>query len=52
MTLTLRVLYEPDVNHLKDIHVHYGTEYAEVILPNIAKEVLKAVVVRFFACFR
>ncbi len=50
VTVTLRVLFRPEVAHLPDIYRGLGVDYDERVLPSIANEVLKAVVaqVRFF----
>ncbi|KAI3452530.1 hypothetical protein Pfo_009194 [Paulownia fortunei] len=49
VSLTLRVLSHPEVNHLTDIFKTLGHEYDEKVLPSIGNEVLKAVVAQFNA---
>ncbi|RUS19971.1 prohibitin-1 [Endogone sp. FLAS-F59071] len=49
VSLTLRVLHRPDINHLSHIYQNLGTDYDERILPSIGNEVLKAIVAQFDA---
>jgi len=49
VSLTLRVLSHPDVDHLPEIFTSLGLEYDEKVLPSIGNEVLKAVVAKFNA---
>jgi len=44
VTITLRILYRPDVAHLPDIYKEYGIDYDERVLPSIGYEVLKSIV--------
>eukprot|EP00049_Salpingoeca_infusionum_P017569 m.353493 g.353493 ORF g.353493 m.353493 type:complete len:272 (-) comp16776_c0_seq1:167-982(-) len=44
VSVTLRILYRPQVAELPTIFTSYGMDYAERIIPSIANEVLKAVV--------
>jgi regulator of protease activity HflC (stomatin/prohibitin superfamily) len=43
--ISLRILYRPQVDQLPRIHSKLGPNYARAVLPSIANEVLKAVVV-------
>ncbi|TFY82688.1 hypothetical protein EWM64_g1315 [Hericium alpestre] len=49
VTLTLRVLSRPDVEHLPKIYQTLGLDYDERVLPSIGNEVLKAIVAQFDA---
>ena len=49
VTIGIRVLHRPDVEHLPFIYQRLGTDYDERILPSIINEVAKAVVARFNA---
>eukprot|EP01120_Amphizonella_sp_Union-15-10_P003380 TRINITY_DN137_c0_g1_i2.p1 TRINITY_DN137_c0_g1~~TRINITY_DN137_c0_g1_i2.p1 ORF type:complete len:275 (-),score=43.11 TRINITY_DN137_c0_g1_i2:57-881(-) len=49
VALTLRVLYKPDVQYLPAIHLQYGPDYAERVLPSLGNEVLKSVVAQYDA---
>jgi prohibitin 1 len=49
VSLTLRVLYKPNVERLPVIYQTLGTDYDERILPSIGNEVLKAIVAQFDA---
>lgn len=49
VTLTLRVLSRPDVNHLPKIYQSLGLDYDERVLPSIGNEVLKSIVAQFDA---
>lgn len=49
VSLTLRVLSRPDVQHLPRIYQTLGTDYDERVLPSIGNEVLKAIVAQFDA---
>lgn len=49
VTLTLRVLSRPDVEHLPRIYQTLGLDYDERVLPSIGNEVLKAIVAQFDA---
>ncbi|KIJ45485.1 hypothetical protein M422DRAFT_250804 [Sphaerobolus stellatus SS14] len=49
VTITLRVLSRPDVNHLSKIYQNLGQDYDERVLPSIGNEVLKATVAQFDA---
>ena len=49
VTLTLRVLSRPDVEHLPKIYQSLGTDYDERVLPSIGNEVLKSIVAQFDA---
>ena len=49
VTLTLRVLSRPDINHLPKIYQSLGLDYDERVLPSIGNEVLKSIVAQFDA---
>ncbi|EJT99054.1 hypothetical protein DACRYDRAFT_24133 [Dacryopinax primogenitus] len=49
VSLTLRVLSRPDVDHLPKIYQNLGLDYDERVLPSIVNEVLKAVVATYDA---
>ncbi|KAJ3510722.1 hypothetical protein NLJ89_g4512 [Agrocybe chaxingu] len=49
VTLTLRVLSRPDVEHLSKIYQSLGLDYDERVLPSIGNEVLKSIVAQFDA---
>ncbi|KAL5534303.1 PHB1 [Sanghuangporus baumii] len=49
VTLTLRVLSRPDVEHLSRIYQGLGLDYDERVLPSIGNEVLKSIVAQFDA---
>ena len=49
VTLTLRVLSRPDVEHLPKIYQSLGMDYDERVLPSIGNEVLKSIVAQFDA---
>jgi len=49
VTITLRVLSRPDVEHLSKIYQSLGLDYDERVLPSIGNEVLKSIVAQFDA---
>lgn len=49
VSLTLRVLHRPDIQHLPAIYQNLGTDYDERVLPSIGNEVLKSIVAQFDA---
>ncbi|KTW27801.1 prohibitin-1 [Pneumocystis carinii B80] len=49
VSLTLRVLYHPDVMKLPKIYQSLGLDYDERVLPSIGNEVLKSIVAQFDA---
>lgn len=49
VSLTLRVLYRPDVTKLPKIYQSLGLDYDERVLPSIGNEVLKSIVAQFDA---
>ncbi|RXK36836.1 prohibitin PHB1 [Tremella mesenterica] len=49
VSLTLRVMSRPDVEHLPTIYQNLGLDYDERVLPSIGNEVLKATVAQFDA---
>ncbi|GJJ09426.1 Prohibitin-1, subunit of the prohibitin complex(Phb1p-Phb2p) [Clathrus columnatus] len=49
ISITLRVLSRPDVEHLPKIYQNLGLDYDERVLPSIGNEVLKATVAQFDA---
>src|ERR1700733_7681831 len=49
VTLTLRVLSRPHLDHLPKIYQSLGLDYDERVLPSIGNEVLKAIVAQFDA---
>jgi len=49
VSLTLRVMSRPDMNHLSKIYQNLGLDYDERVLPSIGNEVLKATVAQFDA---
>jgi len=49
ISVSVRVLYRPDFEHLKMIFTQYGLGYADAILPGIGTEVTKAVIAQFNA---
>lgn len=44
VSITLRILSRPDVEHLPKIYQNLGLDYDERVLPSIANEILKAIV--------
>jgi len=46
VNITVRVLHKPNEYELPRIYRELGLNYAERVLPSIANEVLKSVVVR------
>ncbi|KAH9898589.1 prohibitin [Cubamyces lactineus] len=49
VSITLRVLSRPDVEHLPNIYKTLGLDYDERVLPSIGNEVLKSIVAQFDA---
>jgi prohibitin 1 len=49
VTITLRVLSRPDVQHLPKIYQTLGLDYDERVLPSIGNEILKSIVAQFDA---
>lgn len=49
ISITLRVLSRPDVEHLPRIYQSLGLDYDERVLPSIGNEVLKSIVAQFDA---
>ena len=49
VSITLRVLSRPDVQHLPKIYQNLGQDYDERVLPSIGNEVLKSIVAQFDA---
>ena len=49
VSITLRVLSRPDVDHLPKIYQRLGTDYDERVLPSIVNEILKSIVAQFDA---
>ena len=49
VSITLRVLSRPDVEHLPKIYQNLGLDYDERVLPSIGNEVLKSIVAQFDA---
>lgn len=49
ISITLRVLSRPDVEHLPKIYQSLGLDYDERVLPSIGNEVLKSIVAQFDA---
>ena len=49
VSITLRVLSRPDVEHLSKIYQSLGMDYDERVLPSIGNEVLKSIVAQFDA---
>lgn len=49
VSITLRVLSRPDVEHLSKIYQGLGMDYDERVLPSIGNEVLKSIVAQFDA---
>jgi len=49
VSITLRVLSRPDVDHLSKIYQGLGMDYDERVLPSIGNEVLKSIVAQFDA---
>lgn len=49
VSITLRVLSRPDVDHLSKIYQSLGLDYDERVLPSIGNEVLKSIVAQFDA---
>jgi len=49
VSITLRVLSRPDVNHLSKIYQNLGLDYDERVLPSIGNEILKSIVAQFDA---
>ena len=44
VSLSLRMLYRPEVNKLPEILNNLGIDYDERVIPSIGNEVLKAVI--------
>lgn len=49
VSITLRVLSRPDVEHLPRIYQGLGMDYDERVLPSVGNEVLKSIVAQFDA---
>ncbi|ODQ63297.1 hypothetical protein NADFUDRAFT_80662 [Nadsonia fulvescens var. elongata DSM 6958] len=49
VSLTLRVLHRPEINHLPEIYQNLGLDYDERVLPSIGNEVLKSIVAQYDA---
>ncbi|KDQ63849.1 hypothetical protein JAAARDRAFT_65843 [Jaapia argillacea MUCL 33604] len=49
VSITLRVLSRPDIEHLSKIYQGLGMDYDERVLPSIGNEVLKSIVAQFDA---
>lgn len=49
VSITLRVLSRPNIEHLSKIYQNLGLDYDERVLPSIGNEVLKAIVAQFDA---
>lgn len=49
VTITLRVLYRPEIPALPNIFKSLGLDYADRVLPSIGNEVLKSVVAQYDA---
>lgn len=49
VSITLRVLSRPDLQHLPKIYQNLGLDYDERVLPSIGNEVLKSIVAQFDA---
>lgn len=49
VSITLRVLSRPDIEHLPMIYKSLGLDYDERVLPSIGNEVLKSIVAQFDA---
>jgi len=49
VSITLRVLSRPDLEHLPRIYQNLGQDYDERVLPSIGNEVLKSIVAQFDA---
>ncbi|THU94865.1 prohibitin [Dendrothele bispora CBS 962.96] len=49
VSITLRVMSRPDVEHLPKIYQSLGMDYDERVLPSIGNEVLKSIVAQFDA---
>ncbi|KIY45377.1 hypothetical protein FISHEDRAFT_76558 [Fistulina hepatica ATCC 64428] len=49
VTITLRLLSRPDIQHLPKIYQTLGLDYDERVLPSISNEVLKSIVAQFDA---
>lgn len=49
VSLSLRLLYRPNVDALPVIHKTLGPDFSERVLPSIGNEILKAVVARYDA---
>ncbi|KAF5092239.1 hypothetical protein D0Z00_004680 [Geotrichum galactomycetum] len=49
VSLTLRVLHRPEIQHLPRIYQALGLDYDERVLPSIGNEVLKSIVAQFDA---
>ena len=45
--ISFNVTYEPDEEKLRDLYLHFGESYAEIILPPVGYEILKNELVRF-----
>jgi prohibitin 1 len=49
VTLDLRILYKPEIEHLNTLYLNLGRDYDERILPSIANEVLKSIIAQYNA---
>jgi prohibitin 1 len=49
VSITLRVLSRPHIEHLPRIYQSLGLDYDERVLPSIGNEVLKSIVAQFDA---
>ncbi|EKG07902.1 prohibitin, putative [Trypanosoma cruzi] len=49
VNLAVRVLYQPSVNNLSHVYRNLGMEYAEIVLPSLVNEIIRAVIAQFNA---
>jgi prohibitin 2 len=49
ISMSVRVLYKPNEKALPEIYRHLGVGYADVVLPSVINEVVKAVIAQFNA---
>ena len=49
VTVTLRILFRPSVEHLPKIYTNLGIDYDERVFPSITTEVLKSIIAQFDA---
>lgn len=49
ISLAVRVLYKPEIGSIPEIYRRLGVQYADVVLPSVINEVVKAIIAQFNA---